>query len=159
MREHPGMAALSGLARVEDLPPRLGIDASDPRVQGLTYIFMNNVIFLRSVFMATGGFPVGPVWRTKAAGEDGSFRHAVYRDWKMVQCDRLGLIHHAKEGGATVHYLDRTEMRDGRIVITRSDEAEKGGELERAQQEFWIRAVEIAAELRSALRPAPLEKT
>jgi hypothetical protein len=50
-------------------------------------------------------------------------------------------------------------MRDGRIVITRSDEAEKGGELERAQQEFWIRAVEIAAELRSALRPAPLEKT
>lgn len=153
MAQFPTMGALSGMARVIDLPERLGIDETDPRVYGLTFIFATNVIMFKSVFMASGGFPTEPIWRTKAAGEDGVFRHGLYRHWNMVQCDRLALIHRAKEGGATVYYLDRTEMRDGQIVITRAEEIERSGELDRAQHVFWDRARDAALEIGRSLKP------
>jgi glycosyltransferase involved in cell wall biosynthesis len=153
---HPAIGALSGMASVIDIPARLGIDASDVRVYGLTFIFATNIIFRRSIFLASGGFPTAQIWRSPVAGEDGVYRHGLYYNWNMIQCDRLGLIHRAKEGGATVRYLERTEIRDGKIVITQPHELEASGELDAAQHVFLKRAGEIAAEIRRSIKePQP----
>jgi glycosyltransferase involved in cell wall biosynthesis len=155
MNSYPELGALSGLAEVADIPERLGVDGSDPRVYGLTFIFVANIIFLRSVFLASGGFPTDSIWRSPIAGEDGAYRHGLAYNWNFLQCDRVALIHHAREGGATVRYLDRTELRDGKVVITHVHDIEKSGELNAVQQAFWRRAGEMAGEIRRSLKPLP----
>lgn len=149
---HPSLGALSGHARVIDIPARLGIDESDLRIRGLSLVFVTNMVLRRSVFLASGGFPAGAVWRSRIAGEDGVYRQSLVENWNGAACGDEAVIHRAKEGGATVYFLDRSAVVDGRVVITRHDEIETNGVLQAAQDGFWRRGREIAAELRHCLR-------
>jgi len=132
-----------------DLPARLGIDESDLRVRGLSLVFITNIVFRTSVFRASGGFPTSALWRSRIAGEDGVYRTGLARNWKAVQCDRPAVIHRAREGGATVYFLDRSEVRGDQVVITRLEQMEIDGELATGQNEFWSRFAAITQELRA----------
>lgn len=154
LKANPQRGGLSGEAVIVDIPPRFGIDGSDLRLRGLSLVFITNIVFRRSAFLASGGFPTGPLWRTKIAGEDGTFRHGFARNWRAAQCPRPAVIHRAKEGGATVFFLDRSTVEAGRVVITRLEEIEKNGQLRSAQEEFWARARRIALEVRDCANPA-----
>ena len=148
------LGALSGRACVIDIPSRFGIDETDVRIRGLSAVFTTNMLFRRSVFLASGGFPTSPLWRRKIAGEDGVYRQGFCRNWRAGQCDHPALVHRAKEGGATVHFLDRTSVEDNRVVMNEFDLVETDGTLEAARQEFYGRAAEAACEVRNAVMPA-----
>jgi glycosyltransferase involved in cell wall biosynthesis len=152
---NPDVAALSGHAAVVDIPQRFGIDESDIRVRGLSLVFINNIVFRRSVFLASGGFPTSATWRNATAGEDGVYRLALFRHWQFVRCERPALIHRAKEGGATVYFLDRNEVRDGQVVAKEYHEIETNGELAAAQEAFLVRTSAIAEEIRRCIKPRP----
>lgn len=145
------LGAMGGSAQVVDLPARLGIDAGDLRLQGLSAVFATSIVLRKSVFMATGGFPTGPVWRTPAAGEDAIFRMALIQSWHAAQCAHPALRHHAREGGSTVRFLDRTIVRDGLVVTLQQDDVVSSGELARASDAFLKRAAELASEIRAGL--------
>lgn len=153
LNKNQALGVVSGLARIVDLPDRLGVDDTDPRISGLSFTFITNMFFRASVFRATGGLPTGPIWRTRVAGEDGAFRRGLAHNWTGGQANMHALIHHAREGGATVHFLDRSEVRDGRVVITGLSEIEMNGELHRAQEAYWGRYAEIAREVRACRDP------
>lgn len=135
MQQHPSAGALSGQAQVVDLPPRLGVQEGDLRVTGLSHVFVTNLICRRSVFQASGGFPVAQQWRTPSAGEDGQFRSLLAKHWHALSCPIPALIHHAREGGATVYFLDRSRVENGR-VLTDSNEWEKRGDLQQAAEQY-----------------------
>lgn len=153
LRTRADLGALSGRARIVDIPARFGIDESDLRLRGLSLVFVTNIVFRRSVFMASGGFPTSSIWRSPIAGEDGVYRMGLARNWPVVQCDQPAVIHRAKEGGATVFFLDRSEVRDNRVIMTRLEPIETNGVLQEAQNEFWEKARETAQELRTACVP------
>ena len=144
---------MSGVARVVDIPPRLGIAEDDLRVTSLGTVFVTNIVFRASVFRASGGFPTDALWRSRIAGEDGVYRTGLARNWHAVQCDHPAVVHRAREGGATVYFLDRSEVRNDRVVITRLEPMELNGELEAAQKEYWSRFEAIANELRACAAP------
>lgn len=116
LARQPELAGISGLVQFSDIPDRLNIFAEDIRLRGLSYVFTNNIVFRRSVFMATGGFPVGDIWRTEIAGEDGHFRWGFGQHWTCGQVDTPALIHTVKEGGSTIRFLERTHVEDGRVI-------------------------------------------
>jgi hypothetical protein len=138
--QRPSLGALSGHATVTDIPARFGIDGTDLRIRGLSLVFVTNIVFRRSVFLASGGFPTSSLWRSPIAGEDGTYRVGLARNWNCVQCAREALIHRAREGGATVYFLDRSVVQHDKVVMTRLEEIETNGQLESAQREFWERA-------------------
>ncbi|MFL9872639.1 glycosyltransferase family 2 protein [Paraburkholderia megapolitana] len=152
---NPDVGALSGHAAIVDIPQRFGIDESDIRVRGLSLVFINNIVFRRSIFLASGGFPTSATWRNATAGEDGVYRLALFRHWQFVRCERLALIHRAKEGGATVYFLDRNEVRDGQVVAKEYHEIEINGELAAAQEAFFAQAAEIAEEIQRCIKQQP----
>ena len=149
LRERPALAAISGRARVVDIPARLGVAEDDLRLENLTNVFATNIVFRTSVFRASGGFPTGGVWRTPAAGEDSAYRHGIAHNWAATECAHPALIHHAREHGATVHYLERSEVRNGEVVITRMDDIEASGQLQAAFRQFTERFAAISQELRA----------
>ena len=113
---HPELAGVSGRVQFSDIPDRLNTKADDIRLRSLSYVFTNNIVFRRSGFMATGGFPVGDIWRTEIAGEDAHFRLGYAAHWKGAQVDTPALIHTVKEGGSTVRFLERTHVEDDKII-------------------------------------------
>lgn len=126
---------LSGAAQVVDLPMRLGLQEDDLRIRGLSYVFMTNVICRRSVFLASGGFPTAAAWRTSAAGEDGHYRSMLLKHWNFLGCNQAALIHHAREGGATVFFLDRSRVENGQVVMELT-ESEKNGVMQNAVDQY-----------------------
>jgi glycosyltransferase involved in cell wall biosynthesis len=151
LADHTLLGAVSGEAKVAEIPGRFGIDQSDIRIRGLSLVFVTNFLFRKSVFMASGGFPTAPIWRTAVAGEDGVFRTGIARNWHARQIPHPALTHRAKERGATVFFLDRTEVKDGRVVMTRLEPIEMNGELDAAQNEFWDNARRSADEVAVAV--------
>jgi glycosyltransferase involved in cell wall biosynthesis len=149
----PEHGAISGHARVIEIPARFGIDETDLRIRGLAAVFVTNMVFRRSVFLASGGFPVTPVWRSKAAGEDGIFRRAIAGNWRGASFQVPALLHRAKEGGATCYFLDRTVVEGDRVVVTRHEEIERNGVLEAAEAEYYAQAARIAREVAAAVNP------
>jgi predicted SAM-dependent methyltransferase len=147
----PSVGAFAGRAEVIDIPARLGIDATDLRVRGLNEVFITNIVFRRSVFLASGGFPTQGLWRSRVAGEDGVFRRGLAHNWHGAQSTHPALVHRAKEGGATVYFLDRTKVVDGQVVIARPDEIEIDGTLNAAQEDFWRAATLSALEVRDCV--------
>ena len=135
LKQNPGAGAISGAAQVVDLPARLGIQDEDLRIVGLSYVFTNNIVFRRSVFQASGGFPVAEQWRTPSAGEDGHYRSLLLKHWHALGCMTPALVHHAREGGSTVYFLDRSRVENGR-VHTELNEWEKNGVLQLAAEQY-----------------------
>ncbi|MEG0938214.1 MAG: glycosyltransferase family A protein [Comamonas sp.] len=155
MQQHPDTGALSGEAQVVDLPPRLGIQEGDLRIKGLSHVFITNLICRRSVFLASGGFPMAEHWRTHAAGEDGHFRALFSKHWKGLRCNIPALIHHAREGGATVYFLDRSRVENNRVVVELND-WETSGTFQQAADQH-IQAVDAAMqEIRLCLNPSSI---
>lgn len=132
--QHQELGAVSGLAQIVDIPSRLSITEDDLRITGLSHVFMTNIICRRSVFLASGGFPMSEQWRTAAAGEDGQYRATLAQHWKAASCTLPALIHHAREGGATVYYLDRSRVENGRVVIEPSAWESSGAYATAAEQ-------------------------
>lgn len=157
LKATPTLAAFSGHARIIDIPPRFGIDETDLRLRGLSLVFITNIVFRKSIFMASGGFPTSKLWRSRIAGEDGAYRHGLAVNWNAAQVSYPALIHRAKEGGATVYFLDRSAVENNRVIMTRLDEIETNGELHAAQNEFWDRAKLMAKEVRDGLKPPPAQ--
>jgi glycosyltransferase involved in cell wall biosynthesis len=147
LEQRPSLGALTGDATVIDIPVRFGIDRTDLRIRGLSSVFVTNIVFRRSVFLASGGFPTTGLWRSAIAGEDGTYRVGLARNWNFVRCAREALIHRAREGGATVYFLDRSKVEQDKVVMTRLEEIESNGQLESAQQDFWDRARLCAQEV------------
>lgn len=116
LTDHPEFGGISGSVQFAEIPERLNISVEDIRLQGLSYVFTNNIVFRRAVFMATGGFPVGDIWRTEIAGEDGYFRWGLGQHWNYGQVDTPALIHTVKEGGCTVKFLERTRVEGGQVI-------------------------------------------
>jgi glycosyltransferase involved in cell wall biosynthesis len=141
----PALGALSGDAHVIDIPARFGIDETDLRIIGLSAVFMTNVICRRSIFLASGGFPTAPIWRSPIAGEDGVYRAALMHHWNGARCNFPALRHWAKEDGTTVRFLDRSEVVDGMVRIE-GNELERSGELQAAMNLFLADAARIARE-------------
>lgn len=83
MASDTSIGLLSGLAQFANIPSRLGIDGSDLRLKGLSYVFITNILFRRSVYLATGGLPTEKFWRSKIAGEDGVFRARLFPHWNV----------------------------------------------------------------------------
>jgi hypothetical protein len=154
LNAHATLGALSGHAAIIDIPPRFGIDQTDLRLRGLSLVFVTNIVFRKSVFLASGGFPTAALWRSRIAGEDGVYRHSLAEYWNAAQFSQTALIHRAKEGGATVYFLDRSKVEDNRVVMTRLDDIETNGQLHSAQHEFWDRARDAAREVRDCVKPA-----
>jgi glycosyltransferase involved in cell wall biosynthesis len=155
--QRPSLGGLSGRATVIDIPARFGIDGTDLRLRGLSSVFVTNIVFRRSVFLASGGFPTSSLWRSPIAGEDGTYRVGLARNWNFAQCPHEALIHRAREGGATVYYLDRSAVEQDKVVMTRLEEIETNGELESAQQDFWERARLSAQEVGACCGPQASE--
>jgi glycosyltransferase involved in cell wall biosynthesis len=155
MLDHPVLGAVSGRATVIDLPERLGITGPDLRVTGLSYVFITNMVFRTSVFRASGGFPTEQLWRSKAAGEDGVFRMGFAQNWTAHQCDHPAVVHRAREGGATVFFLDRSVVQDGKVVMTRLEEIERNGQLPAAHAAHLQLAQRTAAEMRACTQLSP----
>jgi glycosyltransferase involved in cell wall biosynthesis len=151
LKNNQELGAMSGSARVVDLPARLNIDADDLRLQTLNGVFATSLVLRKSVFMAIGGFPTGSVWRSPAAGEDGAFRMAINQSWHAKQCDHPALVHHAREGGSTVRYLDRTLIRDGGIIMSEPYPVVSSGELKAATVAFLQESARFALEIQAAL--------
>lgn len=146
LQQQTTLGALSGFARVADIPARFGIDETDVRIKGLSAVFMTNIICRRSVFLASGGFPTAAIWRSPIAGEDGAYRFVLMEYWNGAACDFPALKHWAKEGGATVHFLDRTKVVDGKVVFVETHELERSGELQAALDAFMADVARIAKE-------------
>lgn len=151
LKANPGWGALSGHASVIDIPARLGIDENDLRIRGLSLVFITNMVFRKSVFLASGGFPTTEIWRSRIAGEDGAYRQGLAQSWRAMQCTQPALIHRAKEGGATVYFLDRSMVRNNQVVMTQLDEIVRDGRLHAAQREYWSKARDAALEVQSCL--------
>lgn len=139
LEQNPKVAAISGRALTVDLPERLGVQDDDLRVIGLSGVFMTNMLLRRSVALTSGGFPMTEQWRNLAAGEDGHYRSLLVHHWNVLGCDQPALIHHAREGGATVYFLDRSRVEDGRVLIE-ADASEKSGLLQQAADQYtqWV---------------------
>ena len=152
LKQQPTLGAMAGSSEIVDLPARLGIDENDLRLRGLSAVFATSVVLRKSVFMAIGGFPIGQVWRSPAAGEDAIFRMALVQSWHAGQCAHPALRHHAREGGSTVRFLDRTFVRDGQVVTTHQDPVVSSGAPQAAADEFLQRAGKYAAEIGAALQ-------
>lgn len=151
-RDNPDMASLSGEAQVVGLPERLGIDATDLRIRGLSAVFITNLMCRRSAFLASGGFPRDPIWRSPIAGEDGVFRVALHRHWLAKSCGVPALIHTAREGGATVTFLDRSRVENGQVHIEATP-LEASGELQAATDAYLLQASETFIELQRSQQP------
>ena len=134
LKQNPDAGAISGAAQVVDLPARLGIQDDDLRIAGLSYVFTNNIVFRRSVFQASGGFPTGEQWRSPSAGEDGHYRRRLTQHWNALGCQIPALIHHAREGGATVYFLDRSRVESGQVLIEQNDWERNGGMRQAVEQ-------------------------
>lgn len=134
--DRPGLGAISGVARVVDLPARLAHRQDDLSIRGLSNVFVTNILFRTSLFRASGGFPVDAVWRQPRAGEDSVYREQFAHCVRAGAIDQPALMHRAREGGATVHFLDRSEVRGDRVVLTRYDDIEKNGALQEAHAMF-----------------------
>ncbi|PFH08427.1 glycosyl transferase family 2 [Collimonas sp. PA-H2] len=147
-RLQPQLGALSGHARVMDIPARFGIDETDLRIRGLSLVFMTNVVCRRSVFLASSGFPTAAIWRSPIAGEDGVYRTALMRHWNGARCDFPALRHWAKEGGTTVGFLERSKVVDDTVHIE-ATELERSGELQAALDVFLADIARIARECQS----------
>lgn len=107
LRSRIGLAAICGKALLVDLPEHLKEFGLKSQVaQDLSHVFINNFVFRRAPFMASGGFPLGDAWRTAWAGEDAAFRQAVYRYWNAGQVDLPALLHTVKKAGTTARFLE-----------------------------------------------------
>jgi len=154
LHAQPELAAVSGAARVVDIPARLGIAEDDLRVRNLSSVFVTNIVLRASVFRASGGFPTDNLWRGRAAGEDSAYRGGLARNWRAAESGHPALIHHAREEGATVYFLERSQVQAGQVVITRLDELEASGELPAAHEVFADRFRKTADEFRASVRSA-----
>ena len=151
MATDASIGLLSGLARFANIPKRLGIDGSDLRLTGLSYVFITNILFRRSVFLASGGLPVEKFWRSKIAGEDGVFRMRLCHHWNGGQIQYPALLHSVKEGGATVHFLDRSCVTEGSVQIVNHDPAEIDGSYFAAMQHYWNNMDRLVEEQRRSM--------
>ncbi|AMP15600.1 glycosyltransferase family 2 protein [Collimonas pratensis] len=144
-RLQPQLGALSGHARVLDIPARFGIDETDLRIRGLSLVFMTNVVCRRSVFLNSGGFPTAAIWRSPIAGEDGVYRAALMHYWNGATCEFPALKHWAKEGGTTVGFLERSKVVDNKVHIE-ANELERSGAIQAATHLFLADVARIAKE-------------
>ncbi len=69
----------------------------------------SNIIVRRSMAVAIGGFPEGPAFRTKRAGEDAAFRDALYAWGKVRRLEEVFLEYRIRRGSHFDLYLDASE--------------------------------------------------
>lgn len=117
------------------------IDESDPRYRLILDSVPWNVVVRRSAFWACGGFPIGAVFRTEAAGEDIAFKTALKSCFKVAWHPMAGVRHHVRHGSATDRFLNRTKVADGMVVFNDRLPAESDGTLAAAMRDHVLQAL------------------
>jgi FkbM family methyltransferase len=69
----------------------------------------SNIIVRRSIALAVGGFPEGPAFRTKRAGEDIAFRKALHEWGIMARFEGIFLEHTVRRGSHFDLFMDASE--------------------------------------------------
>ena len=95
----------------------------------------SNVLVRTEIARLMGGFPEDPVFRGPAAGEDACFKMALGN----FPTHHLPFPYHGHRvtpGNHLDRFLDRSEFRDGRVVVTRPTGPEADGSLGAAIQRY-----------------------
>jgi len=131
---------------------RVVLEAPDPRYELALESVPWNLLIRRTSFWACGGFPVDPVFRSPAAGEDIAFRQAVRLSQRSVRLPVKGVRHHVREGSATDRFLRRSEVEQGQVRFLSAYPAETDGSLGRALQCHLDRCLIGIKDVRAAIR-------
>jgi FkbM family methyltransferase len=87
-------------------------EVTELQKRNLELILPSNIIVRRSIALAIGGFPEGPAFRTKRAGEDVAFRGAL-REWASVfRLEGVFLEYTVKRGSHFDLFLDGYEGKN-----------------------------------------------
>jgi glycosyltransferase involved in cell wall biosynthesis len=119
------------------------------QLQVVTNSLPSNLLVRRSVADFMGGFPEDAAFRGKAAGEDAAFRQALLRYFKIDRYQEPFLRYLVKPGSHFYAYLDRSEVRDGRMRILHHTEEERSGLLKKAVLAYFGRTEAKIAALKS----------
>lgn len=142
LQQHQELAAVEvGAEIVGPSGPLLG--GSDPRYPLILASVPWNVIVRRSAFWACGGFPVEPIFRTEAAGEDIAFKSALKASFSVNYLDVHGIRHHVRPDSATDRFLRRTTVTEaGTVVFSPPYAVEQDGSLAAALRHHVACALE-----------------
>ena len=139
LQEDPSLAAVEvGAEYIQE--GRVVLDDPDPRYAAAIMSVPWNLVIRRNVFWDSGAFPVGPKFRTRAAGEDIAFKSALRKLFNVFFVFEKCIRHHIRNGSATDRYLRRTQVIDGRIHFLESYQNEDDGSLHSAIAEHISRA-------------------
>ncbi len=118
------------------------LESPDPRYAAALRSVPWNVLVRRNIFWACGAFPVGDAFRTNLAAEDIPFKSSLRRWFKVAMVTDKFMRHHIREGAATARYLERTEVKDGKIVFKATYSNEEDGSFVQAMNAHLERAAE-----------------
>ena len=137
--ENPSLAAVeAGAEYIQE--GLIVLDDPDPRYEVAIKSVPWNLLIHRNVFWDCGAFPVGPSFRTIAAGEDIAFKSALRRFFKVLFLFEKCIRHHVRNGSATDRFIKRTQVVDGRIQFLETYQNEADGSLHHAMDEHISRA-------------------
>jgi len=114
----------------------------------------SNIILRKWVADLVGGFPEGPEFRGKAAGEDAIFRRAIRECFRVERIPERLFRYRVKRGGHFDYFFERSQVVDGDLVFLSQSEEEKNGELELAKLRYFKQAGQRIDAQRSPL-PVP----
>lgn len=134
LEKEPDMSAVkTGIDFVDERGQSM-LDASDPRIEALTFSSSINMVLNREAFERIGGFPVDSIFRKNHGGEDVAFNKAVAK--YLEPLGRLSDIAYRawnKKNSHLERFLANTRV-DGDTFefISLSDLQQPGGPLEQA---------------------------
>jgi predicted O-methyltransferase YrrM len=124
------------------------------QMQAIVSSFPSNMMVKRAVADLIGGFPEGPAFRGKAAGEDVMFKMALGHWFKVVGCEDKFLRYRVKRGSHFDYFLDRSRVVDGKLVPVAHSAEEHSGELDAARRRYLEQAGQRIAAVASLRNPA-----
>lgn len=149
-QDRPELAAVTATVELvgcqREVPPLL--------LRIVTNSLPSNLMVRRNVADFLGGFPEAAAFRGAAAGEDAAFRKALKLYFKIEHIEQPFVRYLIKPGSHFLHYLDRTEVRDGRLHILQHTNEERDGS-QRLATIAYLADIEARIAAFRALKPVP----
>jgi len=95
-----------------------------------------NLIVRTEIARQVGGFPIGKGYRGRGAGEDQAFRHQVFAVGKMAKLQAPMMKYTVRPGSHFDYFLDRAQLKDGKIEMLYHSEEEVDGTMFEANSKY-----------------------
>ncbi len=105
----------------------------------------SNVMIRKHTADLMNGFPEGPEFRGKAAGEDMVFKNLLKTYFKVTYCSEKYLRYSVKPGSHFDHFINRSRVVDGKVVFTKLTSEEQSGNMAEARKRYVDQALQRLA--------------